>query len=72
MEKHKKIFIYILFLVLISFSSCYETKRHAYTERRGLMLLEKHEYARNQEVYRPSKEYKKNIPKRIKKEQLKK
>ncbi len=67
----KKFFI-LIFLSLFIFPSCYETKRHVYTERRGLMLLEKHEYDRNQGVYKPSKEYKKNIPKRIKKEQLKK
>jgi len=59
------IFIYILSLLLLS--GCYETKRQSYSERRGLMLLEKHEYARNQGVYKPSKKRKKNVSKKIKK-----
>lgn len=59
----------ILFVTLIIYSGCYETRRHAYTERRGLMLLEKHEYARNQRVYKPAKKYKKNISKKIKQQQ---
>lgn len=59
----------VLFVTLIIYSGCYETRRHAYTERRGLMLLEKHEYARNQGAYKPSKKYKKNVPKKIKQRQ---
>lgn len=62
----KKFYI-LIFLSLFIFPSCYETKRHGYTERRGLMLLEKHEYSRNQGVYKPAKKNKKNISKQVKK-----
>jgi hypothetical protein len=66
----KKLFIIFLVCIII-FPSCYETKRQGYTERRGLMMLEKHEYSRNQGVYKPNKKYKKNVSKKVKKEQKK-
>lgn len=65
----KFILLFLLFIFILP--SCYETKRQGYTERRGLMMLEKHEYARNQGVYKPAKKYKKNVSKKIKKEQKK-
>jgi hypothetical protein len=61
--------LFIILLCGIFFSGCYETRRHGYTERRGLMLLEKCEYARNQGVYKPPKNYRKNISKKIRKAQ---
>ena len=64
--------VVVIILCGIFLCGCYETKRHGYTERRGLMLLEQHEYARNQDVYKPAKKYKKNIPKKIKKLQMNK
>jgi len=51
---------FILILCLLILSSCFETKKQAYTERRGLMMMEKHEYARNQKVYKPLKKHNKN------------
>lgn len=66
-----KKFIILFLLCIFIFPGCYETKRQGYTQRRGLMMLEKHEYARNQGVYKPTKKYKKNVSKKIKKEQKK-
>lgn len=69
----KRLILYIILLFFLS--GCYETKKEAYTSRRGLMLMEKHEYARNQNVYKPSnvkKKIQKNIHKKIKQEQRKK
>jgi len=66
----KKLVIIFLISIFI-FPSCYETKRQGYTERRGLMMLEKQEYSRNQGVYKPTKKYKKNVSKKVKKEQKK-
>lgn len=64
--------VIVLLLCLIFFSGCYETRRQSYSERKGLMLLEKHEYSRNQGIYKPAKKYKKNISKKIKKQQQRK
>lgn len=63
----KYIYKYVLLLVtFLALSGCYETKHRAYSERRGLMMLEKHEYARNQGVYKPSNT-KKVLDRKIKK-----
>lgn len=67
MKKLITLLLCCLFLV-----GCYETHRQGYSERRGLMLLEKHEYARNQGIYKPTKKYKKNISKKIRKQQQRK
>lgn len=61
-----KIKYVLLFLTFLALSGCYETKKQAYSERRGLMMLEKHEYASNQGVYKPSKN-KKILARKIKK-----
>ena len=63
----KYIYKYVLLLVtFLALSGCYEAKHRAYSERRGLMMLEKHEYASNQGVYKPSKT-KKILARKIKK-----
>jgi len=66
----KKILLLFILSIFI-FPSCYETKRQGYTERRGLMMLEKHEYGRNQKLYKPSKKRKKNITQKVKQQQKK-
>lgn len=51
-----KTYIKILFFVLITMMvspGCAAKKD--YNKRRGLMLLESHEYPRNKKVYKPSK-----------------
>ena len=53
-------------------TGCAGSKKQSYSERRGLMLLETHEYFRNKGVYKPSKKYKKNISKKVKKAQKRK
>jgi hypothetical protein len=63
----KYIYKYVLLiLIILALGGCYETKRQAYSERRGLMMLDKHEYSRNQGVYKPSK-VKKQVDRKIKK-----
>ena len=56
----------LLILLILALGGCYETKKQAYTERRGLMMLEKHEYSQNQGVYKPSS-WKKQLDRKIKK-----
>lgn len=56
----------LLILICLMLTGCYETKKQAYTERRGLMMLEQNEYARNKGVYKPSKT-KKYLDRKIKK-----
>jgi len=45
----------ILFLCIFLFSGCYETKKQSYTSRKGLMLMKKSEYDKNQKLYKESK-----------------
>lgn len=61
----------ILILCLFLLLGCYETKKESYSERRGLMLLEKNEYVRNKDAYKPSKKLD-QIRKKIKRQQRKK
>jgi len=58
---------FILILCFLIISGCYETKKQAYTGRRGLMMMEQHEYSRNQKAYKPSNT-KKKLKKKIQKQ----
>lgn len=64
---------FILILCLLILSSCASTKYSKdYKERRGLMLLEPNEYARNKPLKYSKAKSKKILQKKIKKQERRK
>jgi len=63
-----KILKFILIFCLITLSSCATVRyRKEYNEKRGLMMLEVHEYPRNHKMYEKTKKIRKT-KKKLKKE----
>jgi len=57
----------ILLIIAAALTGCYETKKQSYSERRGLMLLQPKEYARNKPLKFDKQKMKKQLQKKTKK-----